>query len=1018
MSGALPVTKLRVDGRECRALVDTGCTDTIVYAPCCKQWRPRPVVVTTLSGDPFRCSGIGSVSVETLDGQRAQLDVLVVDSKPMGVDMILGMSGISSLGGISIRRSSDIRFCGVASRLPLEVDAPDFTAWFDESEKAWMVAWKWADGVGPDCLINGVAQYAVPPAARQEFDQELDSWISNGWLVPYDEQQHGPPRGLVPLMAVLQTNKAKVRPVLDYRELNSHVTAHTADADVCADQLRKWRRHGTNIAVVDLKKAYLQLRVDQRLWPFQTVVIRGQRYCLTRLGFGLNVAPLVMKAVVRAVLALDPEMERAVLPYVDDLLVNEDMVSAERVMAHFAECGLECKPPERVSDGARLLGLRVRPEQDELRWSRDNPVDAPPAQMTRRAIFSWCGRLVAHLPVCGWLRPAAAWLKRRVNAVTRGWDDVTEDAALRTQVDYVAARLVGDDPARGPWCVQGEHAIVWTDASSLAAGVVVESPDGGTVEDACWLRRDDSTHINMAELDAAMRGINLAIAWGMKSVDLRTDSATVHKWIEDALSGRARLRTKAHGEMLIRRRIDVIRQLREELEIKLTVTLVRSAENRADVLTRVPKEWLRDRDDPPVAGAAVAAAADRDDDTRGRSGAGTAAIAEVHERAGHPGIRRTRYFARRDISRGVTRAQVRAVVANCDVCQAIDPAPVTWRHGSLDVRETWWRLAIDITHYQNRSYLTIIDCGPSRFSLWRQLRRPDADCVVEHLEQAFFERGAPVELLSDNDTVIRGRRFEAFAARWGVSLRIRAVHEPGGNGIVERSHRTVKVIAARKSCPIGEAVHLYNVAPRDGEEAANAPVSGIYKYTVRDCVRPASDQPSERRPVDGQELQELPDGAVYAIGDTVWVRRRGTRCTEWSRPGVVTGIVSPQVVEIHGVPWHVRDLRHRVAADEQSTAESSDEDDDVLPLEIVGHVDPRPADGDVVPRGRADVPGDDGAVDSDDEADVVFPHGVEAVVEEGDRDVGANAAVEAAAAPERRRSTRVRHAPRRFCCDQ
>lgn len=63
----------------------------------------------------------------------------------------------------------------------------------------------------------------------------------------------------------------------------------------------------------------------------------------------------------------------------------------------------------------------------------------------------------------------------------------------------------------------------------------------------------------MAELDAAIRGINLAIAWGMKTIELRTDSATVFRWINDALSGLAHLRTKAHGDMLIRRRVDIIR---------------------------------------------------------------------------------------------------------------------------------------------------------------------------------------------------------------------------------------------------------------------------------------------------------------------------------------------------------------------------------------------------------------------------------------------------------------------------
>ena len=48
-------------------------------------------------------------------------------------------------------------------------------------------------------------------------------------------------KGLILLMAVLQKNKQKVRPVMDYRELNEHVDAYTASADVCAQKLREWR---------------------------------------------------------------------------------------------------------------------------------------------------------------------------------------------------------------------------------------------------------------------------------------------------------------------------------------------------------------------------------------------------------------------------------------------------------------------------------------------------------------------------------------------------------------------------------------------------------------------------------------------------------------------------------------------------------------------------------------------------------------------------------------------------------
>ena len=82
------------------------------------------------------------------------------------------------------------------------------------------------------------------------------------------------------------------------------------------------------------------------------------------------------------------------------------------------------------------------------------------------------------------------------------------DPWLRDQLRHVAERLASDDPARGRWCVSGNSAVIWTDASSVAAGVVLETADGDVIEDACWLQRDETSHINMAELDAASSSVS------------------------------------------------------------------------------------------------------------------------------------------------------------------------------------------------------------------------------------------------------------------------------------------------------------------------------------------------------------------------------------------------------------------------------------------------------------------------------------------------------------------------------
>ena len=119
---------------------------------------------------------------------------------------------------------------------------------------------------------------------------------------------------------------------------------------------------------------------------------------------------------------------------------------------------------------------------------------------------------------------------------------------------------------------------------------------------------------------------------------------------------------------------------------------------------------------------------------------------------------------------------------------------------------------------------------------------------------------------------------------------------------VERNHRSVKVIAARKQRPVSEAVNLYNATPRDGVSASSSPASVVNAYPLRDRVR----GPVENCEVDRDSPSHV--SAPYRVGDAVWVRKPKSRCTEQSRRSVVTATVSPQVVEVDGVPWHVRDL--------------------------------------------------------------------------------------------------------------
>ena len=395
----------------------------------------------TMSDERQRCEGVGRVQLRVCNDDSVVVDVYVVDFKPLGFEFILGVNGISALGGVTISPSLAMHFgsadekpiCAVATQVEktvgagvtqaektvgagvtqsektvgagvtkvektvgagaIEIDEPDFRVLFDASEKAWTVKWKWSDDAEPDALRNRVTEYAIPTAARSSYEEEIQEWIANGWLEPYDDKKLGPAKGLIPLMAIVQQNKDKVRPVMDFRELNSHVDDFTSNADICADKIREWRRLGTNVAIVDLRRAYLQIRAHESLWPYQTVIVGGQRYCLTRMGFCLNVAPSVMKSVLTAVLTQDETVDRATASYLDDIFVNEDVISAQFIEKHLSRYGLECKPAERVADGARVLGLDVRGERGKLRWKCNNAFGDIPDTLTRRSVFSFCGKI-------------------------------------------------------------------------------------------------------------------------------------------------------------------------------------------------------------------------------------------------------------------------------------------------------------------------------------------------------------------------------------------------------------------------------------------------------------------------------------------------------------------------------------------------------------------------------------------------------------------------------------------------
>jgi len=130
----------------------------------------------------------------------------------------------------------------------------------------------------------------------------------------------------------------------------------------------------------------------------------------------------------------------------------------------------------------------------------------------------------------------------------------------------------------------------------------------------------------------------------------------------------------------------------------------------------------------------------------------TEKIAQIHQTSGHCDYKYTMYFVR-----NVSRKEVQRIV-HIRLVKSASLSTLKWTSSDLSVDNTWCRIGMDITHHEGRHYLSLIDCGPSRFAVWKRLRRQDSAAVIEQLEVVFLERGAPPELLTDNDIASEAKR--------------------------------------------------------------------------------------------------------------------------------------------------------------------------------------------------------------------------------------------------------------------
>ena len=89
---------------------------------------------------------------------------------------------------------------------------------------------------------------------------------------------------------------------------------------------------------------------------------------------------------------------------------------------------------------------------------------------------------------------------------------------------------------------------------------------------------------------------------------------------------------------------------------------------------------------------------------------------------------------------------------------------------NLEVSQNREGLACDVTHYDGRPYLSIIDCGPRRLAFWKVLENETVQHLVDRVVDVFRERGTPAELLLQKAISFKPLSFVDACERWVAEL--------------------------------------------------------------------------------------------------------------------------------------------------------------------------------------------------------------------------------------------------------
>ena len=292
-------------------------------------------------------------------------------------------------------------------------------------------------------------------------------------------------------------------------------------------------------------------------------------------------------------------------------------------------------------------------------------------------------------------------------------------------------------------------------------------------------------------------------------------------------------------------------------------------------------------------------------------------LVELHN--GHPGIVRSKAYARSYVWWPSLDKDIEAACKSCGQCQSTHQLPVgAPSHSWQRPQKPWQRLHLDYAGpIKGKMFLIVVDAHSKWLDVCPSSSSTSAQ-TVDILRTLFACHGLPETIVSDNGPCFTSEEFDKFCKVNGICHVRSAPYHPASNGLAERAVQTFKSALSRSELPLQKFLPNFLFTYRSTPHATTnvSPAELLFKRQLRsrlDLLRP-------RAVRDVVSCEESVATRRFALGDEVWASNQdasGTRLGQWSE-GLVENRIGNVMYDIRltdGRLWtrHVDHIRRRTA---------------------------------------------------------------------------------------------------------